>query len=60
MSSMNVIEMPVTAVTSRKAIPAPATRPIQRWPRIVSASESAESTPTSMSTKRNSIITAPV
>ena len=35
-------------------------KPTQRWPVIVSTSESAESTPTSMSTKRNSIMTAPV
>ena len=31
-----------------------------RWPRSVSTSESDASTPTSMSTNRNSIMTAPV
>ena len=38
----------------------PARRPIQRWPRIVSTSESAASTPTSMRTNRKSIMIAPV
>ena len=33
---------------------------IHRWPLIVSTSESEESTPTSMMTKRKSIMTAPV
>ena len=35
-------------------------RPRTRWPLIVSTSESAVSTPTSISTKRNSIKIAPV
>src|SRR3954447_6859420 len=49
-----------TAVMIRTPSPRASSRPTQRWPAIVSTSESAESTPTSMSTKRNSIMTAPV
>ena len=40
--------------------PAPSSAAAKRCPRIVSTSESEESTPTSISTNRNSIITAPV
>jgi len=40
--------------------PSAATTAAIRWPRRVSTRESAESTPTSIRTKRNSIITAPV
>jgi hypothetical protein len=45
---------------SSAANPRPATTAQNRCPRIVSTSESDESTPTSMSTNRNSIMTAPV
>ncbi len=49
-----------TAVTSTNPKPRPATVAASRWPRIVSVSDSRDSTPTSMSTKRNSIMIAPV
>src|SRR3954451_11775048 len=48
------------AVMSRPANPSPSTNAARRWPLSVSTSESLESTPTSMSTNRNSISTAPV
>jgi hypothetical protein len=40
--------------------PTPATTAATRCPRSVSTSDSAESTPISISTNKNSIITAPV
>ena len=50
---------PIPAMRSRPRATA-SRSPAQRWPLIVSTSESEESTPTSIRTKRNSIITAPV
>src|SRR5882757_473851 len=46
--------------SSRMPKPSPASMAAMRCPRMVSISESAESTPTTMSTNRNSIMTAPV
>ena len=40
--------------------PSASRKPATFWPLIVSTRESEESTPTSISTKRNSIMTAPV
>lgn len=45
---------------SRAPKPSPQTRASQRWPLSVSLRESAAVTPTSMTTKRNSIMIAPV
>jgi len=45
---------------SRTSIPIATRMAATRWPLIVSTSESAEFTPTIMSTNRNSISTAPV
>ncbi|MNW60671.1 hypothetical protein D3C74_386750 [compost metagenome] len=46
--------------TRTEPSPRPSRIPMKRWPRMVSTSESEASTPTSMSTNRKSIITAPV
>ena len=48
------------AKMSTPARPMTSRNDAQRWPLIVSTIESDESTPTSMRTKRKSIITAPV
>ena len=48
------------AADQQDAEGAPAAMAATRCPRMVSTSESAESTPISISTNRNSIITAPV
>ena len=48
------------AAISRPAKPSPTTKAATRWPRSVSMSESLESTPTSISTNRNSMRIAPV
>ena len=50
---------PTTRLSSTSR-PIPARPAASRWPLIVSVTESAEVTPTIMSTKRNSISTAPV
>ncbi len=42
------------------ARPRPSSTAAPRWPLIVSTRESEESTPISMTTNRNSIMTAPV
>ncbi len=49
-----------TATTSRTPKLTPAITAQTRWPRMVSTRESAASTPTSISTNRNSIKMAPV
>ena len=62
-ASMPVGAAKVTLPTpraSRTAKPRPATAAQKRCPLIVSTRESAESTPTSISTNRKSIMTAPV
>ena len=51
---------PPTAATSSAPRPSASSRDAHCCPLIVSTSESEESTPTSMRTNRNSIITAPV
>ncbi|SLH54216.1 Uncharacterised protein [Mycobacteroides abscessus subsp. abscessus] len=51
--------IPIPAISSSPN-PIPTTVAAMRCPRKVSRSDSAESTPTSISTNRNSIITAPV
>jgi hypothetical protein len=56
--SGSTIEPTAEAMTPSR--PRARTAAAMRWPRIVSTSESEESTPTSMRTKRKSIITAPV
>ncbi len=48
------------AKTSSEPKPSPASTASGRWPLIVSTIESAESTPTSISTNKNSIKMAPV
>lgn len=50
---------PIPAI-SRMPKPSPQAAASQRWPLRVSFSESAAVTPTSMTTKRNSIMIAPV
>ena len=45
---------------SRTPKPSPHSAASQRWPLMVSFRESAAVTPTSMTTKRNSIMIAPV
>ncbi len=45
---------------SRMPKPSPQRRASQRWPLMVSVRESAAVTPTSITTKRNSIMIAPV
>ena len=47
-------------ITSTRPSTRPATIAMTRWPLIVSTTESDASTPTSISTKRNSIKMAPV
>ena len=49
-----------TAPTSSTASPTPNSSAAARWPRSTSTTESELSRPTSISTNRNSIITAPV
>ena len=49
-----------SAPTSSTANPMPKTSAATRWPRSTSTTESELSRPTSMSTNRKSIITAPV
>src|ERR1035437_1557350 len=49
-----------SAATSPAPRPAASSRPATFWPLMVSTRESDESTPISISTKRNSIMTAPV
>jgi hypothetical protein len=52
------VTWPITEIRSTaRAIPK--RKASQRWPRIVSTSESEESTPTSIIMNRKSIITAP-
>ena len=54
-----VAALPMAAI-SRMPKPIPVITAATRWPRSVSFSDSAESTPISISTNKNSIITAPV
>ena len=49
-----------TPITSTSPSTSPPTAASSRWPRMVSTSESEASTPTSISTNRNSIRIAPV
>ncbi len=54
-----VIQAELPTTRSTRANPAPTTRANVRWPRSVSVRSSALSTPMSMITKRNSVMTAP-
>ena len=58
-SGSPTIALPVAKITSAPK-PTPARAASGRWPLIVSTSESAASTPTSIKTNKNSIKIAPV